>query len=281
MAILRWSNSALDLLQQCGEKFRRRHIEGERGPTSLSRARGVAVHKVGSTSHLRMMDTKTEGGGPLQVVMSIPSPEEAADIAADEFDRSLDGQEVYYNQDEKEEGEGKARGREKDNSVAMGQHYTEVVVSVNPIAVERKIEVRPKDSDVTIVGILDLVDFNADLGEVVVDLKTSTRKPPKGTADSSQQLTIYTLLRFAETGVRPSAARLNTMVRTKGGKTSHDIQTTTRTEEDIRAFVDRLNAGIDAVKKGSFLPAPTGSWMCSPKYCEFWNTCRYVIGRRS
>lgn len=30
----------------------------------------------------------------------------------------------------------------------------------------------------------------------------------------------------------------------------------------------------DACEKGRFMPAPPGEWLCSPKWCGYWDVCQ-------
>lgn len=263
--ILKWSNSSLTTLQQCGEKFRRRYIERERMPSSASAVAGGAVHKVARTALMRKMTDHT-----------LPSVAEARDLAATEFAAAW-REGVQLTPDEIAEGAGSAEGRAKDFAVDLsGYHVQAVAPAINPIGIERKIVVKPKDSDIEINGVIDLIDQRPD-GEVIRDLKTSKKSPNKDAADSSQQLTLYALIRKAEVGRLPSSLSLDYLVRTPArGELKHIPLFTVRDEEDVRGVVNRINTAVEAVKRGVFVPANPDAWWCSRSYCEYFATCPYV-----
>src|SRR5207244_7327628 len=123
-------------------------------------------------------------------------------------------------------------------------HVQRVAPTVDPIAVERLIIVRPRDSDLEIHGTLDLIAKPSgimDLGatEVIRDLKTSEKSPPADAAELSQQLTYYSLIRQAEGGAMPSRVGLDHLVRTPKTSTKKYIpQRTTRDRADVVALVN-------------------------------------------
>lgn len=297
---MRWSNSALYTLQQCGERFRRRYIEKDWRPSGVRAKRGTAVHKVASESHMRQLRAKEEGK-PLEEYLAavLPTAEEAKDLAATAFDAAvLEG--VAFTEDEREEGEAKVVGAQKDTSIKMAEHYVGLVAPrVDPVGVERKVIIKPPDTDIEISGIVDLVSEERLLGEwdeergpvivaerrlrrvveVVNDLKTADRQPREGDVDRSQQLALYALIRTAEMGRPPDKVRLRTLVTTRTGKVSTVEQTGEKTTADLEAVAQRLNAAIETARHGTFVPANPDSWWCSEKFCEYWKDCRFALGR--
>lgn len=304
---MRWSNSALYVAQACGEKFRRMYIERDFRPSGIRAKRGTAAHKVANEAHMRQLRAKEasadfELNRNLILRDSLPTIEEAKDIAADSFERALvEG--VAWTPEEKALGVEKVAGAEKDTAVRMGAHYVQVVAPrVDPVAVERKTVIRPADMNVEITGIVDLVSVEppapiaiaapiiADAlmqeprirtsgDEVINDLKTSDRSPREGDAARSQQLPLYALIRTAETGRMPEKLRLRTLVTTRTGKVSHVEQTTETRRENLEAVAQRLNAAISAVERGSFVPANPDWWGCSAKYCAYFGDCKFALGR--
>ena len=262
---IKWSNSALTLLQNCGEAFRRRYLEKDFRPSAPRMVRGTAIHKAASHAYFRKLKTE-----------HLPSVEEAQDVAATEFDRAWRNG-VTLSADEQAQGIQAVRDGSKDFAVALaGFHVTDVAPGILPIGVERHITVKPKDSDLVIHGTLDLVELVPG-GEGIRDLKTSEKSPSLDAADKSQQLTMYGLIRMAEVGTLPTAFALDTLVRTPAkNEMKHVEQETTRDAEDIRALVRRINAAVGAVAKGNFLPADPGWWGCSKNWCAYYGDCPYV-----
>jgi RecB family exonuclease len=265
MRITKWSNSALTTLQQCGEKFRRRYIEREWTPSSPAAVGGSVVHKMARTSLLRKMEQQ-----------QLPSLEEVKDQAATEFRRSW-GEGVKLTDEERGETPGAVEARTLDFAVGLsGFHLEHVAPVINPIGVERKIVVKPKDSDLEINGVIDLIDQQPE-GEVIRDLKTSKKSPNKDAADKSQQLSMYALIRRAEVGTLPHSLKLDYLVQTpERQERKHVPLSTKRDEGDIVALVARINTATDAVERGVFMPTNPDSWWCSRQYCDYFETCPYV-----
>lgn len=297
---MRWSNSSLFTAQQCGEKFRRRYIEGDRRPSGVRAKRGTAVHRVANVSHMRQLVAKQEGSTPQNE--ALPTVEEAKDLAATEFDAAM-VQGCAFSDEEKEEGVEKIAGEQKDAAVQMSEHYVGAVAPrIDPVGVERRVVIKPVDMDIEIVGIVDLISEEAmgvpwAMGEngevdgvrrllrkqieVVNDLKTADRQPNEDAASKSQQLSLYALIRTAEVGKTPDKVRLRTLVRTRTGKTSSVEQTADISKDNLEAVAQRLNAAIESVKRGAFVPANPDSWWCSARYCEYFGDCRFAMGRTS
>ena len=269
MGEIKWSNSALTTLQGCGERFRRRYIEHEYTRPAPRMVRGTAVHRVAAQSYLRKMTTRT-----------LPTVEEARDLAATEFDAAWRAG-VVLSEDEAARGITAVRDASKDFAVDLsGFHVAAVAPAVEPIGIERHIIVTPKDSDLVIHGTIDLIDRTPTGGESIRDLKTAEKSPPGNAADTSQQFTLYGLIRMAEVGALPEVFTLDTLVRTPvRAEKKHVVLHTTRDAADVGALVNRINLAVEAVKKGVFVPADPSDWRCSKTYCEFFQTCPYT--RRS
>ncbi len=267
---IQWNNSCLTKLERCGEAFRRRYIEGEVVPPSPRMLRGTVVHRVASATMLRKLEEH-----------EMPTTEEAKDLAATSFEEqwaggvSLDSEPIEGSADLE-------KARSKDFAVDLSEFYVQgVAPRVDPVAVERRIEVRPKDSDLVIHGTMDLIAKTAG-GEVVRDLKTSEKSPSKDTADRSQQLTMYALIRQAEVGALPVKLTLDYLVRTPArAERKHVPLDTVRDPEDVAALVNRINTAVEAVKRGVFMPTAPDSWWCSQAYCEFYNSCVYTAKGRT
>ena len=263
-----WSQSALWLVQDCGEAYRRRYLLKERYPSSIRQIRGTVIHAVSHAALARKLSAD-----------ALPSTEEARDLAADQFDRLLK-EGVSYEPEDVAEGIDTVNGRSKDFSIGLSAFHVESVApTIRPVAVERRITVKPKDSDLTISGKIDLIDASP-FGETIRDLKTSEKSPRKDQAEVSQQLTMYAMLRWAEVGTLPRLLALDYLVQTpKDKRESYVPMLTRRSPDDVQSLVNRLNMATEAVKKGVFVPANPDSWRCSPRYCEFYSSCPYV--RRS
>jgi len=263
---IKWSNSSLSLVQNCGEAFRRRYLEKEYAPPSPRMIRGSAIHRAAALAHHRQLQHQ-----------ALPSVEEAKDTAATEFKHIWREDGVQFSAEEMELGTKVVRDAALDFATDLSAfHVTAVAPAVRPVGVERHITVTPRNSDITIHGIIDLIDETAT-GEQIRDLKTGEKAPWHDAAERSQQLTYYGLIRLAEVGTLPEKFQLDHLVRTPvKNEKKHITQTTTRDSSDIAALVHRLNTAVTAVEKGIFMPADPTWWGCSRQYCSFYSTCRYV-----
>lgn len=265
----RWSTSALTTLQMCGEKFRRHYIENDRMPVGPPAKRGIAVDKAVSES---LLVKKLTG--------DMPIVEANKDIAATEFEKTW-GEGVWFNPDERKEDPGKLKAVTKDAAVDLaGLHARTLGQQIVPLEIQHRIEVQPVDSDITIIGYLDIVSLESDetrAMEIIRDTKTKEKAPNAADAHESQQLTMYALLRMAETGRIPDGLALDVLWKTPArGDLKHQVLPTTRTKADFGALMERINAGIHAVESGVFIPAAEGSWICTERWCPYHPTCPFV-----
>jgi hypothetical protein len=289
----RWSHSKLVKLARCGEQFRRDEVDREYAPPTSSMVRGTVVHAVAADSHTRQLAGKAaHPDRPKSMVLreSLPGEDEAADLAATRFEYERKTNGIAIAEDDNDAPAPKVIGREKDSAVRMSRYFvTRVAPFVDPIAVEQKLVVEPKDSDIRVSGILDLVTVEPPLvpggpqRRGVRDYKTSQRSPNSNEADTSEQLSMYALLDSLATGSIADVFALDYVVedpRQFSGPPYRVSLESTRTDEDVRVIVEKLNVSIDAVKAGVFLPAPPNSWWCSSRFCRHWASCKFVSKAR-
>lgn len=280
----RWNNSKLMDLLLCGEHHRRRYLDEDVRPSTLPQTRGSVVHSVARIANMRQHDAVKAG----QLPAVLMSSEEAKDTAATLFDQQV---EFTYEPKPGDPPLKVARTRARALAIKLADHYaTRVAPKLVPVAVETLVEVQPKGTDLIVHGTPDLVTLELDktkalymdpppLIEVIRDAKTGVRPPRSNVAHDSQQLTFYGMLRQSQTGKLPTAYVLDYVVGSDALASSparHIEMRTWRRPEDVGALVQRLNAAIESVRKGVFLPAAPGSWRCSASWCEFWTSCRFV-----
>jgi hypothetical protein len=109
---------------------------------------------------------------------------------------------------------------------------------------------------------------------VVRDTKTSGKSPAAGIADESDQLTEYALAIHVLEGRLPDRLVLDYLVSTKTPKIVS--VPTTRTEDDIEVFYNRLVATIYSIHTGVFVPTKATDWRCSQKWCGYFDICPYA-----
>ena len=276
----RWSNSSLTTLQSCAHKFKLKYLDKQWRTSGYHAKRGIAVHHVAKEAHKRQMVTLKLWEGSVPEISEDPgsprSIEEAQDIAAREFDKAVQ-QGVCMSAKDMEIGEDKLKASCKDTAVALsGLYVSDVAPHIKPIAVERKVEIQPRDMDITIMGYIDLVED--DLGEVIRDLKTGEKAPFKDAAKYSQQLTMYNMIRAAETRKLPRESKLVHLIRTPSAhEMSVVVQSTTRDLDDLSMLKERLRTAIESVDKGVFVPADQAAAGSPCNWCEYRDgTCKYV-----
>jgi hypothetical protein len=263
-----WHVSRLTSLLRCGEADRRRYIERENRPPTTPQLRGSAVHRGIGAGLLEQMRAGT------------PAPVELMeDVAASEIDRARHGGATFTDA-ETSVGAARTFGALKDKAVRLAGGYARLVApSIRPVAVERRISVAGVVPGVLLRGTLDLVDAAAGV-EIVRDNKTTERAPRSDAADLSQQLSMYALLRSAETPAPVTRVALDYLVLDDAtGAVRHERLDSTRGPRDAAAIVARITAAKRAVDAGVALPAsPDTDWFCSEKWCPYWASCPFSYG---
>lgn len=258
------SASQLETFCKCPEQWRRRYIDGEIQPPGVAAIKGKTLHAAAEGNFRQKIISRED-----------LSVEHFRELAAESFDAQIAGD---YQLTAEEEGRGKriVLGEAKDAAVAMTEfHAREQAPDYMPKLVEERFRIAlPGPHD--LVGVIDLAD---ELGRVT-DFKTAGKKKSQADADGSVQLTAYHVGHIAITGRPPAELRLDTVVQTKKG-ISRDVIATTRGRGDLNALAHRLNVISASITAGIFPPAPPGSWQCSPKWCGYFGTCKFVNSERT
>jgi hypothetical protein len=182
--------------------------------------------------------------------------------------------EVSLTDEEQHQGLGAVRDHTIDTTVKLATlDHQELQPHIRPKHVERKFRVPLVNYPRDLVGIIDL----ADEGECVIDLKTAARSPSADAADKSTQLTMYSLGYVAIAGRKPKGLALHHLVATKVPKAV--VQMTDRDENDQQALLNRVGNCLDAIERDVYVPASEDHWCCSPRWCGYYNICKYVRGR--
>lgn len=262
MGKLQLHQSGLATLSKCGEQFRRRYIENERTPSSVTAAIGTAVHKSSETD----LRQKMQSGSLLQA-------EEVKDIARDAIVSAWP--ELERTPEDEEEGIDFSRDKAVDRSVSMaGFHHEALAPQMNPTHVEREWVLDINGLPIQLAGRIDWQEGHKAVG----DLKTSAKSPAKDLANTSLQLTMYSLAIKAHDGVIPASVRLDYIVSTpKRGDTKLIQLESTRTARDFQPLLERIAQAARIIEAGNFTPAPADAWWCSGKICPFFTSCRFAV----
>jgi CRISPR/Cas system-associated exonuclease Cas4 (RecB family) len=258
------SPSQIDMFCRCPEQWRRRYIEGERIPPGIAMLKGTGVHGAARANFQQKVESHVD----------LP-PGDIVDAAVATFEQELHGG-YQLTDDEGRRGPDIVLGEAKDEVRDMAEFFAgNQAGDYQPILVERSIRIELPQCSHDLLGVIDLAD---DLYRVT-DFKTSKKRKSQDDADTSVQLTIYAAAFHAEMGTAPTEVRLDTIVKT-AKKTERQVLPSSRGAADFEALANRINSVAHAIQSGSFPPAPPGAWWCSPAYCGYWSTCRYVNSER-
>jgi len=261
------SASQLDMLGRCGEQYRRVYLEGERLPPGVAMLRGTGLHGGAEQNFRQKIETHRD-----------LSVRDIVDASVNAFDVAL-ASGVALTPAEASRGASAVIFDCRDDVAEMATvHAKQQAPQYQPLAVEAKVTlelpVKP------LIGYVDLVattEVNGESRVAVVDLKTSGKRKSQREADTSTQLTVYAAA-APTLGVSPDEMRLDVLVQTRTG-TTRQVLSTQRDASDFDALAARLTTFHAVIAAGSFVPASPLSWWCSPKWCGFWRTCRFVIGK--
>lgn len=254
--------SGLMMLSHCGEQFRRRYIEGEKRPPGAALLVGTAVHRSVEYSLSARLGDATA---------SLPPVEEIKDMAATAL-----GEEWGRNGVDLQPGEdpARARGEAADKAVRLAAlHLLDVAPGIKPTALEEKWVLELDGYDFQLAGQIDIIDAAAGV-QVLRDTKTAGKRPVPTVADTSIQLTCYSMARRYTTGVLPDTVALDYLIDKR--EPAAETFASTRDESDFPPFLDRVAEAIRAVERGVFIPAAPDHWGCRKKWCGYYDSCRYV-----
>jgi len=250
------SPTQLETYLRCGEAYRRRYVEGERIPPGIVAVQGTGVHG-GAEVNFRQ---KIATGKDLPV-------RDIVDASVESFDKHLaEGWTV--------DPEGPSVGDARDEVVSLARVLaTEVCPEYQPTHVEQTVRIElPGAHDM--LGVLDLA-----AGGTVIDLKTTSKTWSQAQIDGSPQLTFYAAANRLLTGQVAQEVVVENLVKTKRPKRVR--LKSTRDAKDFSALAARINAVSAGIQAGVFVPAEAGSWMCSPRWCGYHDTCPYVNGGKT
>ena len=251
------------MLCRCGIAYEMRYVKGIIRPPAVALIVGSATHVSIEKNLKNKMEKK----------VLLPD-EEVRQVAADDVNArwknegcdlsSLDEDEVGH-------GEKEIRGEAVDMAVSLASlHNRELAPTIEPIHIERRWDVSITDFACDLQGTVDIQEQNR-----VRDTKTAKRSPPAGSADKSEQLTMYCLAVKVLDGYIP-ALTMDYLVKTKVPKVI--VQATKREGADFDPLLARIAAASRCIESGIFVPCAPDHWCCSKLYCGYWSMCPYVRG---
>lgn len=239
------SASSLTMYQRCGMQFYYRYIEGLKRPPAIAMVAGSATHKGAESDLTNWLTTKNH-----------LKEKEVEEISV----------ETYKKLAEEAEGTKTEKEKEIDNVAKRTLNWYKDLRDSYPklIAVEKEVAIRIPGAPY-LLGYIDIWEE-----DTITDLKTSSRHKNQTDADGSMQLTIYALHHLSEKGTIPQL-RLHSITT----KSTREI-TSTRTLANIDATLKEIQEIWRAIQAGIFMPAPADSWICSERFCGYWDKCPYA-----
>lgn len=261
--LLEVRQSALNDFELCGEMFRRKHIEKEPAQPGTAALRGGAVHVGAQKNH----EQKKVSGKDL-------TKKEIVDIAVAGFDDKKAKEGFRLTPDEMGLGVKPTLARTIESVVTLtGVYADQVAPQMQPDLIEQEMKVQLAGG----IVLAGRIDFSTTDNRIH-DLKTAARSKSQKDADDSLQGTQYWLLFRALKKKEPAGFDLDVLVDLKTPK--YQRLTTTRSPADVGVLVNRANVMLRSIDAGLYAPAAVGSWICSPKWCSFWDTCPFVNSER-
>jgi len=250
------SPSSLDQYLRCGEAWRLDRIEKIKPAKAQPLIVGIAVHEV------------VEGLNRARKAGKAPILAEAASRLA------KDTVQGFFVESDIELSEGQMKDEALESCKQKAERltalfYHDVLPRLGtPTLVEHEIKIEPLDSDLP--PITCRIDWAE--GDVVFDLKTSSKSWTTDQAAGDEQMTLY-YLALMTMGIKARAIKIVTLVDTK--KPKAEIIETVRKDEDVFALLEKYRAAWRGIKAGVFMPASYRGWWCG-KNCGYVANCRYV-----
>ncbi|MCC6797689.1 MAG: PD-(D/E)XK nuclease family protein [Candidatus Hydrogenedentes bacterium] len=252
--------SQLDMLTgKCAIMYEHRYINNIKVPPGIAVHAGTGVHQGAAKNYEHTIEHGT-----------LLDTEAVVEIAVSAFDAALE-------KDGAIDDSPSERGDAKDKTVRLARLHAERVAPARmPAAVEKSFRLELGNYPIDVVGTIDLIEKNDELS----DVKTSGKSPQESIVHSSVQLSAYALAKNAMDGKPLNtevAVRLDYLVDTKLPK--HVPLHSSRNGIDYQNFLKRVELANQMIESGVFPPTSPGNWVCSAKWCGYYNDI-CAFGRR-
>ena len=251
--------SSLDNFMQCPQQWYRVFILGGTSIPNSRAAIGTAIHAGIEEMWNDSIRAKTK----------IASKGSMADAAVEAFKEEEQKGLVY----DADESQGTCL---KEIVVGMDTFVDDIVPYTNiPTSVEAVYAVEITDHPI-VGGISGTLDYVHELDGVIGDVKTSKRK--HDVSNSSTQQSIYRYL-VEENGIKVRASVIQSVV-LKAKPEGHIMDASINIPK-AKAIVNTLLDTLEVYNKNIVDPdilfrGNPKYWLCSPKYCAFFSTCKFV-----
>lgn len=248
--IKQYHQSQLHSYIKCGKLYAFRYIEGIVVPPRAALTVGSAVD-TGVTANFAQ---KVETGSDLAL-------NDVLDIFSTDFESRAT--ETDWADDDK--------GAQKDIGARLLEvHHTKLAPSIQPATVQEKFVIET-DAGFNIGGTIDYTDKAG----WIADTKTSKNKYSFDAVSKAIQPTLYDFAYEALRGEKAKGFRYDVLIKPTKTKPPEVQQVAAEvTETDREWLFDTITNVHKAIEAGIELPAPEGSWYCSPDWCGYWSRCK-------
>ena len=131
-------------------------------------------------------------------------------------------------------------------------------------------EIRIDINGIELLGYIDTIDDKNN----VRDFKTAGKSKNESELNGSLQMAIYSIAYETLYEKMPDKIIYDVLISTKKPKYQKlELPPARNTYSRVHAVVEEVQR---AIKAGVFLPAAEGSWACSPRFCGYYNTCKFT-----
>lgn len=228
-----------------------RYLRGEKIPPTAALTLGSSVDEAISTNLAQKIETGSD----------LPE-EEVLDTFSTQFDQRKS--ETEWKEDEDP-------GSQKDMGARLvAVHHREAAPAIEPETVQEAF-VLETTAGYDLEGVID----HTEKGGVVVDTKTS-RLPYDGNAvERSLQPTLYDFAYEQIRGEKARGFRYDVLVKPTARMPARLQKVEGKVSACDREWMfETITQVHKAIQAGVAMPAPEGSWYCSPKWCGYWNQCK-------
>jgi len=248
------SVSQVNMYMRCGFQYENRYVNNKVAPPGVSMVEGSSMHK---SLEVGLREKKDKGTvAPVSVM--------------------LDAWHDYWKEGKKEVVDWGDEGAQKFERLVtiraskfVHMYHADYLPNTNPLDIEKRSYAMVGKHRIPVLGYIDLIDQeNTDLinGRVVVDHKVVRSAKSQSDADNDLQLTLYSYMENTR------SVRFDCFVKSKLAK----IKTVSshRTQKDIDWMFKIFDNVVLNISAGIFMPGDPTSWVCSKKYCGYYNSCR-------
>ena len=253
------SASSLGLFAKCPEAYRRRYVEDEKSKPNLAMVKGKAFHAAVEAN----MNAKMQTGKELPIAyLETMVRDNMSDGVSECDEKDDDGKEA------------------NDVASQVVFHRLHQSPDYQPTATEIPFRIELDSCGHDYVGFIDMTGTLVESGEpVIVDWKTSKKKPANNSQHDSLQLTGYFASQAADLGNHVEL-RLDYITSGKTKRTRH-LLTTRRDADDVAALAQRIHIASKTIEAGIFPPADSAAaWWCGATWCQYHSTCKFVNPKR-